>query len=229
MRLRANASLVRGIERRWDEKGGIWSGIVVFADGRRKLSTFFPDHCTVDQLIRSIDDAADHARNPHREVSAPRRHLPMPKCSVWTIGAGRSTFDSEHSRMAGSTRHFPTDDTPPKQPEEGWAGGEEEMRKGIYRDTRDRLRASPEVFPSMLADFLETDVRDDPGRCEELLNGLSDACGGQHFEAYGNHYELEAGPDGALLRNGCDDRRAPLRLAVADLRRALAAWRRAIG
>jgi hypothetical protein len=131
--------------------------------------------------------------------------------------------------MAGSTRHFPTDDTPPKQPEEGWAAGEEEMRRGIYRDTRDRLRASPEVFPSMLADFLETDVRDDPGRCEELLNGLSDACGGQHFEAYGNLYELEAGPDGALLRNGCDDRRAPLRLALADLRRALAAWRRAIG
>jgi hypothetical protein len=49
------------------------------------------------------------------------------------------------------------------------------------------------------------------------------------FEAYGNLYELRAGPDGALLRNGCDERRAPLKLAVADLRRALAAWRRAIG
>jgi hypothetical protein len=130
--------------------------------------------------------------------------------------------------MAGSTRHFPTSDKPPAK-EEGWAAGEEEMRKGIYRDSRDRLRASPDVFPSMLADFLETDVRDNPDWCEELLNGLNQACCGRMFEAYGKLYELRAGPDGALLRNGCDERRAPLKLAVADLRRALAAWRRAIG
>ena len=103
------------------------------------------------------------------------------------------------------------------------------MRKSIYGDSRDRLRASPDVFPSMLADFLETDVRDNPDWCEQLLNGLNEACGGRMFEAYGTLYELRAGPDGALLRNGCDERRAPLKLAVADLRRALAAWRRAIG
>jgi hypothetical protein len=59
--------------------------------------------------------------------------------------------------MAGSTRRFPISDKPPAK-EEGWAAGEEEMRRGIYRDSRDRLRASPDVFPSMLADFLETDV-----------------------------------------------------------------------
>lgn len=105
----------------------------------------------------------------------------------------------------------------------------EDLMLGIYRDRRDRLRASTEVFPSMLADFLETDVKDNPDWCEELLHGLSEACGGKRFEAYGNLYELQAGPDGALLRNGYDARRAPLRLACADLRRALAAWRRAIG
>jgi hypothetical protein len=131
--------------------------------------------------------------------------------------------------MAGSTRHFPTDSQPPAEAEESWAAGEEEMRRGIYRDHYDRLRASPEVFPSMLADFLETDVRDNPDWCEELLHGLSAASGGQNFAAFGNLYELEAGPDGALLRNGCDDRRAPLKLAVCDLRRALSAWRQAIG
>ena len=112
--------------------------------------------------------------------------------------------------------------------EEGWAAGDEEMRQGIYRDRNDRLRASPDVFPTMLADFLETDVRDNPDWCRELLHGLDAACGGRRFEAYGNLYELQAGPDGALLRNGEDDRRAPLKLAVMDLRRALAAWLRAI-
>ena len=103
------------------------------------------------------------------------------------------------------------------------------MRKGIYRDRYDRLRASSDVFPSLLADFLETDVRDNPDWCDELLHGLHEARGGHRFEAYGNRYELRAGPDGALLRNGGDNRRAPLKLAVADLRRALAAWRQAIG
>ena len=103
------------------------------------------------------------------------------------------------------------------------------MRNAIYRDNRDRLRASSEAFPSMLADFLETDVRENPGWCEELLRGLDQAWGGERFEAYGKMYALEAGPMGAELRNGYDDRRAPLRLAIADLKRALAAWRRATG
>ncbi|MBK8173817.1 MAG: hypothetical protein IPK66_00505 [Rhodospirillales bacterium] len=100
--------------------------------------------------------------------------------------------------------------------------------RGIYRDRRDRLRASSEVFPSMLADFLETEVREDPRWCEELLRGLDQACGGRPFAAQGSAYALKAGPDGVELRNG-DERRAALRLAVTDLRRALAAWRRAIG
>lgn len=133
--------------------------------------------------------------------------------------------------MAGSTRHFPTDKTTPAKgkEEEVAAVGEEELMRGIYRDRRDRLRASPEVFPLVLADFLETDVRDNPAWCEELLRGLERASGGQPFAASGNLYELRAGPDGASLRPGEDDRRAPLRLAVADLKRALAAWRQAIG
>ena len=76
------------------------------------------------------------------------------------------------------------------------------MRNAIYRDNRDRLRASSEVFPSMLADFLETDVRENPGWCEELLRGLDQAWGGERFEAYGKMYALEAGPMGAELRNG---------------------------
>ena len=76
---------------------------------------------------------------------------------------------------------------------------------------------------------LETDVQENPARCEELLTGLEQAYSGKRFEAYGNLYELEAGPMGVELRKGYDDARAPLRLAIADLKRALAAWRRAIG
>lgn len=103
------------------------------------------------------------------------------------------------------------------------------MREGIYRDKRARLRASADVFPSMLADFLEADVRENPDWCEELLDGLDQARGGERFAAYGNRYELQAGPMGVELRKGYDDARAPLRLAITDLRRALSAWRQAIG
>ena len=117
---------------------------------------------------------------------------------------------------------------PPQSTDEAAAAGEELMR-GIYRDHRDRLRASPDVFPSTLADFLETDVRDNPTWCEELLQGLERVSGGHRFTASGTLYELRAGPEGVSLRNGEDDRRAVLRLAVVDLKRALAAWRRAIG
>ena len=57
------------------------------------------------------------------------------------------------------------------------------MRKGIYRDSRDRLRASPDVFLPCWPTFFETDVRDNPDWCEQLLNGLNEACGGRMFEA----------------------------------------------
>ena len=117
---------------------------------------------------------------------------------------------------------------PPLEGEVVAAPRDQDMR-GIYRDHRDRLRASVETFPSLLADFLEADVRENPVWCEELLQGLDAARGGKRFLAAGDLYELEAGPEGAELRNGLDDRLEPLRLAVADMKRALAAWRRAIG
>lgn len=80
----------------------------------------------------------------------------------------------------------------------------------------------------MLANFLEMDVQEDPEWCEELLRGLDLARGGEAFEAIGNLYALRADLNGASISTD-DDRRAPLRLAVTDLRRALTAWRRAIG
>ena len=47
--------------------------------------------------------------------------------------------------------------------------------RGIFRDRRQRLRASSEAFPPLLANFLETDVSDRPQRCDELLAGLDRA------------------------------------------------------
>lgn len=100
--------------------------------------------------------------------------------------------------------------------------------RGIYRDRHQRLRASPDTFPVVLADFLETDVSDHSGWCEELLAGLERARHGESYVAAGNIYQLSANPQMVLIRNGYDDALEPLRLPLRDLERALTAWRRAI-
>lgn len=97
-----------------------------------------------------------------------------------------------------------------------------------YRDNRKRLRAVPGAFPPPLADFLETDVRDSLGRCDELLAGVAGARRGTPFETYGNLYVLTAGPDGAVIENGYDADVPPLCLTLDELASALGTWRRAI-
>lgn len=98
---------------------------------------------------------------------------------------------------------------------------------GIFRDDRGRLRAKPGAFPSLLADFLETDVRDNAHRCDQLLAGLAAARCGTPFEAHGNLYVLSAGPDGAMIENGYDEAAQPLRLSLDALGQALTTWRAA--
>lgn len=64
-RLLATSGVVRGIERRRDEGGGVYSAIVRFADGKEKLSTFFPNSCSVGAVTLSIVFAAGHAMGRH--------------------------------------------------------------------------------------------------------------------------------------------------------------------
>lgn len=101
--------------------------------------------------------------------------------------------------------------------------------QGIYRDRRRRLRASSEAFPALLAGFLETDVADRLDRCEALLEGLDRARRGEPFVAAGSGYALSADLEMVVIRDGHDNVREPLRLSLADVERALMAWRRAIG
>ncbi|MGF1641736.1 MAG: hypothetical protein ACFCUO_12370 [Rhodospirillales bacterium] len=93
-----------------------------------------------------------------------------------------------------------------------------------FRDRRGRLRAAPGAFPPLLADFLETDVRDDPDRCGELRTALARARGGEPFEAFGNLYVLSVDAGGAVIRNAYDHGAPPLRLSLSALEAALAAW-----
>ena len=62
----ATSPVVRGIERPREETGGIYSATVRFANGRSKLSTFFPNHCSFDAIVRSIVHAAQQPFGRHR-------------------------------------------------------------------------------------------------------------------------------------------------------------------
>lgn len=55
------------LERRSDEGGGIYSAIVVFDGNRRKFLTFFPDHCSALQNVRSIEHAASNRLRAHKQ------------------------------------------------------------------------------------------------------------------------------------------------------------------
>ena len=98
----------------------------------------------------------------------------------------------------------------------------------IFRDSSGRLCASIHGFPLILADFLEVDIGENPERCDELLAGVEQARDGLPYRAFGNIYELAAGPEWAEIRNLYDNSVRPLRLSLDELEVALAAWRLAM-
>jgi hypothetical protein len=98
----------------------------------------------------------------------------------------------------------------------------------IFRDGSGRLCASIHGFPLILADFLETDIGENPEWCDELLTGVEQARDGHPYQAFGNIYELNAGTEWAEIRNAYDHTVKPLRLSLDELEVALAAWRLAM-
>jgi len=64
-RLRDTSSVVTGVRGISRSANGIYTGMVVFKDGQSKFSTFFPDACTVDQVLASIHHASTHISGDH--------------------------------------------------------------------------------------------------------------------------------------------------------------------
>lgn len=91
---------MREIERRREEGRGIYSAVVVFANGRRKLSTFFPDHCSVDQLIQSIVYAAINPIGRHREWGAVGLSAPAPGAEMFCLDIRGEPFEIRFGAFA---------------------------------------------------------------------------------------------------------------------------------
>lgn len=64
-RLRDSSEVVVGVRGISRSAQGIYTGTVVFTDGLTKFSTFFPDACTVDEVLASIHHASIHIDGDH--------------------------------------------------------------------------------------------------------------------------------------------------------------------
>lgn len=89
-RLLASSAVVRRIESKSGDRDGIYEAIVIFTNGRRKLSTFFPDRCTVEQITQSIYHAATNITASHRSWGFVGPSAPTPKS-----GGGVYCHDNE--------------------------------------------------------------------------------------------------------------------------------------
>jgi len=64
-RLLDTSAVVTEVTGRSNERNGIYDATVRFRNDTAKFSTFFPDTCTVDQLVASIHYAATHVERDH--------------------------------------------------------------------------------------------------------------------------------------------------------------------
>lgn len=64
-RLLDTSAVVTGVTGRSNERDGIYDASVRFRNDTAKSSTFFPDACTVDQVVASIHYAATHVERDH--------------------------------------------------------------------------------------------------------------------------------------------------------------------
>jgi hypothetical protein len=65
LRLLGTSAVVTRVTGRSNERDGIYDASVRFRNDTAKFSTFFPDACTVDQVVASIHYAATHVERDH--------------------------------------------------------------------------------------------------------------------------------------------------------------------
>lgn len=63
--LLSDSAIVLGIFNKKPLNGGIYNARVKFQNGKTKFSTFFPDHCNITTITRSVVYAATHISSKH--------------------------------------------------------------------------------------------------------------------------------------------------------------------
>lgn len=91
--LMATAPAVAGLGERSDEGRGIYTAIVRFADGQRKLSTFFPDACDWRSIEASVVHAATHPLRDHRQWGRIGLSAPAAGAAGYCLDARNRPFE----------------------------------------------------------------------------------------------------------------------------------------
>lgn len=99
MQLLATSAVVLRVEARRGDRQGIYTAIVVFTNGQRKLSTFFPDHCTVEQVTQSIYHAGTHGAVPHPAWGFIGLSAPTPSAPGFCLDADQRPFEIRFGRL----------------------------------------------------------------------------------------------------------------------------------
>jgi hypothetical protein len=96
-----------------------------------------------------------------------------------------------------------------------------------YRDDEGRLRAGAAPGSEVLADFLETELHENPHTYHELASALAGVrAGAQPSHRYfGNLYSLTLEPGRVRIANEHDDQAPGCDLALDDFQRLLESWR----
>ncbi|NYE59923.1 hypothetical protein FHW58_001075 [Duganella sp. 1224] len=99
----------------------------------------------------------------------------------------------------------------------------------IFRDDTGRLQITPGPGGDVLvADFLQTDIRDSTVYCDLVLAMLKRNMAGRHSEqdrTIGNIYRLDVNRDQATLTNIHDEQAPAASIASADLLALMQQWR----
>ncbi|MGF1641735.1 MAG: EndoU domain-containing protein [Rhodospirillales bacterium] len=93
MRLVGTSPVVTAVAPRPDGRDGIYDARVRFRNGATKFSTFFPDACTVEQVVASIRHAATHGTRDHPQWGKLGPSAPAADAAGFCLDAAGRPFD----------------------------------------------------------------------------------------------------------------------------------------
>lgn len=90
--LLSSSEIVSDIYNKKPLTGGIYNARVKFDNGKTKFSTFFPDHCNVASITRSVVYAASHSTGKHRQWGILGESAPEPMAKGYCLKTNGKPF-----------------------------------------------------------------------------------------------------------------------------------------
>jgi hypothetical protein len=102
--LLSSSSVVSSIAKKKSLRGGIYSARVKFKNGKDKFSTFFPDHCNVATITRSIIYAATHSTGRHPQWGVLGKSAPEADSAGYCLQTNGKAFTIRMGLIKRGTR-----------------------------------------------------------------------------------------------------------------------------